>query len=209
MLSSEKDRLVTEAMECWVDFQHSLSSDKRKYPIRQFRAFWEISKRYIDLTKSDPLIHKSIARVVNGLVDFLKLERKRVPRHVLREAERLECLLFGESEPDFEGERPPGPPSSNSLDPPMANCQDAGTLQENESPMALQVQYYAGRSSDQGPVRFHLKDRDFIVEELLDQWYGPDDVFFKVRADDGNLYILRHNLPLDKWSLESFRQTAR
>jgi hypothetical protein len=26
---------------------------------------------------------------------------------------------------------------------------------------------------------------------LMDQWYGPQDAFYKVRADDGNLYILR------------------
>jgi len=32
------------------------------------------------------------------------VERKRVPGHVLCEAERLECLLFGEYDPHFEGE---------------------------------------------------------------------------------------------------------
>ena len=89
----------------------------------------------------------------------------------------------------------------------MAN--GAGLLQEDENPMGLQVQCYAGRDVDERPVRFQLKDRDFIVEEVLDQWYGPDDLFFKVRADDGNPYILRHNPPSDKWSLESFRQTAK
>jgi hypothetical protein len=49
--------------------------------------------------------------------------------------------------------------------------------------------------------------RDF-VEELLDQWYGPSDVFFKVRADDGNRYILRNHrsAPKGAWSLESFRE---
>jgi len=26
-----------------------------------------------------------------------------------------------------------------------------------------------------------------MVEEVLDQWYGPSDVSYKVRADDGNL----------------------
>jgi len=26
--------------------------------------------------------------------------------------------------------------------------------------------------------------------------YGPNDKFFKVCADDGNLYILRHNLAI-------------
>jgi hypothetical protein len=48
-----------------------------------------------------------------------------------------------------------------------------------------------------------------MVEELLYQWYGPSDTFFKVRADDGNLYILRRetSVPDGLWHLESFRQT--
>jgi hypothetical protein len=209
MPSPEKDRLAAEAMQCWADFQLGLSSDKRKYPIRQFRAFWEVTKRYAELTKSDHLIHKGVAGSVNGLVDFLKVERKRVPDHVIRDAERLECFLFGGHDPHFDGEEPPEPLSRKPSDPPVANCEDGGLSPGNENPVGLQVQCYAGRNADERPVRFQLKDRDFIVEEVLDQWYGPDDLFFKVRADDGNLYILRHNPPSDKWSLESFRQTAK
>ena len=74
--------------------------------------------------------------------------------------------------------------------------------------MKLQVECYAGQRADERPVRFRLEDRDYMVEELLDQWYGPDDVFFKVRADDGNLYILRHQSRAneDAWHLEAFRQ---
>jgi hypothetical protein len=44
--------------------------------------------------------------------------------------------------------------------------------------MKLQVQCYAGWKADECPVRFRLKDRDFIVEEILDQWYSPNGVFF-------------------------------
>jgi hypothetical protein len=72
--------------------------------------------------------------------------------------------------------------------------------------MKLRVECYAGRSADERPVRFQLDDRDYLVEEMLDQWYGPDDTFFKVRADDRNLYILRRNTSRDEWTLESFRQ---
>lgn len=39
MPSLEMDRLATEAMQCWADFQEGLSSDKQKYPLQQFRAF--------------------------------------------------------------------------------------------------------------------------------------------------------------------------
>jgi len=72
--------------------------------------------------------------------------------------------------------------------------------------MKLPVECYAGTKVDERPVRFQLGERDHMVEEVLDQWYGPDDVFFKVRTDDGNLYILRRNTSADEWTLESFRQ---
>jgi hypothetical protein len=54
-----------------------------------------------------------------------------------------------------------------------------------------------------------MDDHVYFVEEVLDQWYGPDDTYFKVRADDGNLYILRRETKLDgAWRLESYRRCA-
>lgn len=108
MLASAKDRSAARVMECWAEFQEILSSDKRKYPVQQFQAFWVSTKQYAELTKSDSLIHRDVASAVNGLVDFLRLERKRVPGDVLRDADRLECILFGGYDPHFEGDEPPG-----------------------------------------------------------------------------------------------------
>ncbi|PYY02181.1 MAG: hypothetical protein DMG64_12455 [Acidobacteria bacterium] len=75
--------------------------------------------------------------------------------------------------------------------------------------MKMQVQCYSGRKADEKPVRFQLRDREYLVEEVVDQWYGPEHQFFKLRADDGNLYILRHqtSVPNGEWELVSFRQT--
>jgi len=70
--------------------------------------------------------------------------------------------------------------------------------------MILRVECYAGRKADERPVRFRLAEREYMVEEVLDQWSAPDDAFFKVRADDGNLYMLRRNTSTDEWHLESF-----
>jgi hypothetical protein len=108
MLAPDKDRLAVQVMEEWAEFQEGLSSEKRKYPKRQFDIFWNAAKRYAELTKSDPLIHRAVAEVVNGLVDFVEAERKRVPADVLRDAERLECILFSGYDPHFEGDEPPG-----------------------------------------------------------------------------------------------------
>ena len=104
----EKDRLAAEALECWADFQRALSSGQRKYPIQQFKTFWTVTKRYAELTRCDALIHRRLAGAVNGLVEFLEVERKRVPGPVLRDAERLECLFFCGYDPHFEGDEPPG-----------------------------------------------------------------------------------------------------
>ncbi len=77
--------------------------------------------------------------------------------------------------------------------------------------MTLEVHCYAGRKADESPVRFCLDGHEYVVEEVLDQWYGPEHVFFKICADDGNLYILRHqpSVPDGAWELVSFRQIRR
>jgi hypothetical protein len=76
--------------------------------------------------------------------------------------------------------------------------------------MHLDVECYSGRKVDERPVRFSLAGHSYVVEEVLDQWYGTGSTFFKVRADDGNLYILRQQTttPDGAWDLVSFRQAT-
>jgi hypothetical protein len=77
--------------------------------------------------------------------------------------------------------------------------------------MKVEVVCFSDYKVDERPVRFRLGAQDYSVEELLDQWYGPQDVFFKVKANDGNVYILRRHAttPEGEWSLESFRDMMR
>ncbi len=85
-------------------------------------------------------------------------------------------------------------------------------VDEDESKqMMLRVVCYSGRKEDERPLRFQLDGHEYLVEEVVDQWYGPDDAFFKVLASDGNLYVLRHrsSTPEVEWSLESFMDLSR
>ena len=74
--------------------------------------------------------------------------------------------------------------------------------------MKLTVECYSGRKADERPVRFWLGGRQCEVETVLDQWYDPESISYKVRADDGNLYILRQqtSTPDRRWDLVSFRR---
>ena len=77
--------------------------------------------------------------------------------------------------------------------------------------MKLNVECYSGRKADERPVRFLLGGRQYQVETVLDQWYDPQRVFYKIRADDGNLYIVRQQTSTADWTWElvSFRQTEK
>lgn len=73
--------------------------------------------------------------------------------------------------------------------------------------LRVRVECYAGHKADERPLRFHLGERQYEVEEVLDQWYGPEDTYFRVRASDGHTYVLRHSPHAgDAWSLEAFRR---
>ncbi len=72
----------------------------------------------------------------------------------------------------------------------------------------MNVECYSGRKADERPVRFWLEEKEYRVEAVLDQWYDTEHILYKVRADDGNLYILRQetSTPEAAWDLVSFRQ---
>jgi hypothetical protein len=76
--------------------------------------------------------------------------------------------------------------------------------------MKLRVECYSGRRADERPIRFRLGERQYQVEAVLDQWYDPEHIFYKVRVDDGNVYILRQDIstPDGAWELVSFREAG-
>jgi len=81
-------------------------------------------------------------------------------------------------------------------------------VRSREAPFRIRVECYSGYKADERPLRFYIGEARYEIEEVLDQWYGPHDTWFRVRAHDGNLYILRHSLSEQQelWTLESFRR---
>jgi hypothetical protein len=69
----------------------------------------------------------------------------------------------------------------------------------------MRVECYAGHRANERPLRFVFRGRTFDVRELDGRWYTPEASYFRVRADDGNFYVLRHDETQDSWTLDGFR----
>jgi hypothetical protein len=54
------------------------------------------------------------------------------------------------------------------------------------------------------PRRFRLDAREIEVVEILDQWFGADHRYCKLKGSDGALYILRLDEDRSEWTLIMF-----
>jgi hypothetical protein len=68
------------------------------------------------------------------------------------------------------------------------------------------VECYSGYRADERPLRFSLRGRAFEVVAVDDRWYSPEAIYFRVRAQDGNFYVLCHDERGDRWALDAFRK---
>jgi hypothetical protein len=76
-----------------------------------------------------------------------------------------------------------------------------------ERTIDIQVSSYAGYRADERPTGFVLGERFLVVREVIDRWYGPDRRYFKVAADDGNIFIIAHDEAGNRWELISYRKS--
>jgi hypothetical protein len=68
----------------------------------------------------------------------------------------------------------------------------------------VRVECYAGHRADSEPLAFHLGTRRVAVAEILDRWLDPAHRYFKLRGDDGGIYVLRHDTADQRWEMILF-----
>jgi len=71
--------------------------------------------------------------------------------------------------------------------------------------MRIEVESEAGHSGIETPKRIRLDGRVVEIVETIDRWPGRDYYYFKVKGDDGNLYILRLDEARRDWELTMFQ----
>lgn len=66
----------------------------------------------------------------------------------------------------------------------------------------IHVSCYSGYKTNERPLDFTVRGRKLMVEEIIDQWYGINDDYFKVLANDNKVYLIKYNRNEDLWTLE-------
>jgi hypothetical protein len=67
--------------------------------------------------------------------------------------------------------------------------------------MTLRVETSAGPAGDPEPSVVWFGTRRVGVRAVVDRWFAPSRRWFKVDADDEQLYVLRHDQTTGEWDL--------
>jgi hypothetical protein len=73
----------------------------------------------------------------------------------------------------------------------------------------VRVECYSGHKAEERPVRILFEGHTLEIVELEDRWYSPGATYFRVLAEGGDRYVLRHDDAQDVWSLTAFRQASK
>jgi hypothetical protein len=73
--------------------------------------------------------------------------------------------------------------------------------------MRISVETYAGHRGMEMPSAFRLGRRRITIVETVDQWFGPEIRYVKVKGHDGSLYILCVDDGQGTWALTMFKST--
>jgi hypothetical protein len=72
-------------------------------------------------------------------------------------------------------------------------------MQKDSKYIKIEVAAYSGYKANERPLYFVVDQQKFQVTKVLDRWYGQDHDYFKVLADDGQVYTLKWHRYLDVW----------
>ena len=78
----------------------------------------------------------------------------------------------------------------------------------DDSPF-LRVECYAGHRAETEPRRLFIGAREVTVTEVIDRWLDPQHRYFKLRGDDGGIYLIRQDTLKDQWELTLFDSGRR
>lgn len=91
----------------------------------------------------------------------------------------------------------------------MRNSRKAERRRGPMSDRIVRVECYSGYRADERPVRLHMGAQTLEVVAIEDRWYSPGATIFRIVADDGDRYVLRHEEAQDVWTLIAYRAATK
>ena len=77
----------------------------------------------------------------------------------------------------------------------------------------VKVECYSGYRINERPVAFTINEcddtRSFKIREVIDRWFGETADYFKVIADDENIYLLKYDGRQDAGDLIFYQDPRR
>ena len=59
------------------------------------------------------------------------------------------------------------------------------------------------------PIASQFCNRQYKVKEVVDRWYGEGAVYYKVEADDDNIYLLKYEEGQGCWDLVFYQNPRK
>jgi hypothetical protein len=69
--------------------------------------------------------------------------------------------------------------------------------------LPIRVDAYSGYKANERPRYFTVDEDVYEIATVLDQWYEPSAMYFKVQSSEGKTYLLRYDEQEDEWTLQS------
>ena len=73
----------------------------------------------------------------------------------------------------------------------------------------VRVECYAGYKAEERPMRIVFEAQTLEIAQVEDRWYSPGATYFRVLADNGDRYVLRHDDAQGVWSLTAYRAAGK
>ena len=73
----------------------------------------------------------------------------------------------------------------------------------------IEVECCLKNKSNWGPATFSLMGRPYKVKEIIDTWHAKVAVYFKIKAQDDNIYLLKYDERIAKWDLVFFQNPGK
>ena len=73
----------------------------------------------------------------------------------------------------------------------------------------VRVESYSGYKPEERPSRIVFEAHTLEIAQVEDRWYSPGATYFRVLADNGDRYVLRHDDAQHVWSLTAYRSAGK